>query len=245
MADVTYIEPLLVLALALSWIAAYYLPPSRAKRRLVLSLLATSVIAWPPCEYLFSRPLEGRYPLRPFSAPSGLQGIVVFGSTISPKQFERPYPLPDPDTFERCQYAAWIYRETRLPVLVSGGGGSSRIPPVATAMRELLLAAGVPGEMIWIEDRSRSTHENAVFSAQVLRQHGVRRVALVVEARSMLRASACLRHEGIEVVAAPSRFRYISAIVEDWIPGWKAVRGNELTLHETVGLLWYRLRGWI
>jgi hypothetical protein len=33
--------------------------------------------------------------------------------------------------------------------------------------------------------------------------------------------------------------------VEDWIPGWRAVRGNELTLHETAGLLWYRMHGWI
>jgi uncharacterized SAM-binding protein YcdF (DUF218 family) len=112
-------------------------------------------------------------------------------------------------------------------------------------MRELLVAAGVPAETIWIEDRSRSTHENAVFSSQVLRRQGVRRVVLVVEARSMLRAAACFQREGIEVVAAPSRFRYLSATVEDWIPGWKAVKGNEITLHETLGLLWYRLRGWI
>ena len=99
--------------------------------------------------------------------------------------------------------------------------------------------------MIWVEDRSGSTHENAAFSAQVLRRHGVRRIVLVVEARSMLRAEACFRREGIEVIAAPSRFRYLSANLEDWIPGWKAVQGNEITLHETIGLLWYRLRGWI
>jgi uncharacterized SAM-binding protein YcdF (DUF218 family) len=73
----------------------------------------------------------------------------------------------------------------------------------------------------------------------------VRRVVLVVDARSMFRAAACFRREGIEVVAAPSRFRYISASIDDWLPGWKAVQGNEMTLHETLGLLWYRLRGWI
>ena len=234
----TYTEPLLTLTLALSWIGVYFLRASPAKRFLTLSLLATSLIAWPPCEYLLSRPLEWRYPLRPFSAPAGVEAIAVFGSAVSPAQFERPYSLPDPDTFERCQYAAWIYRKTSLPVLISGNG-------VVATMRELLLAAGVPGEMIWTEDRSRSTHENAMFSAQVLRQHGAQRVVLVVEARSMLRAEACFRREGIEVVAAPSRFRYLSATVEDWIPGWQAVQGNEITLHETVGLLWYRLRGWI
>jgi uncharacterized SAM-binding protein YcdF (DUF218 family) len=112
-------------------------------------------------------------------------------------------------------------------------------------MRDLLLRAGVPNEMIWIENQSRSTHENAVFSSLILQRQAVRRVVLVVDARSMFRAAACLRRAGIEVVAAPSRFRYLSATLEDWIPGWRAVQGNEITLHETVGLLWYRLRGWI
>jgi uncharacterized SAM-binding protein YcdF (DUF218 family) len=146
--------------------------------------------------------------------------------------------MPDIQTTERCRHAAWIYGKTRLPVLISGA-------EVTITMRELLLGAGLPGEMIWTEDRSHSTHENALFSAQILRRHGVRRVVLVVDARSMFRAAACFRREGIEVVAAPSRFRYLSASVDDWLPGWKAVQGNEMTLHETLGLLWYRLRGWI
>ena len=241
----TYTEPLLTLTLALSFLGLYFLPPSRTKRFLAVSLLATFLITWPPFEYLLSRPLEWRYPVRPFSTPVGAEAIVVFGSAVSAAQFERPYALPDRDTFERCQHAAWIYGKTRLPVLVSGGTGNPRVPPVAVTMRELLAAAGVPVEMIWIEDRSRSTHENAVLSAQVLRQQGVHRVVLVVEARSMLRAAGCFQREGIEVVAAPIRFRYPLATVEDWIPGWHALKGNEVTLHETLGLLWYRLRGWI
>lgn len=238
----TYTQPLLTLTLALTWIGVYFSRPSRARRYLTLCLLMTSLLAWPPCEYLLSRPLEGRYPLRPFSTPAGSGAIVVFGSSVSPAQFERPYPLPDQETFERCQYAAWIFRKTGLPVLVSGGVGTRS---VAATMRELLVEAGVPAEMIWLEDRSRSTHENAAFSARVLRQREVHRVVLVVDARSMLRAAGCLRHEGMEIVAAPSRFRYLSAIVEDWIPGWSALKGNEITLHETLGLLWYRFRGWI
>jgi uncharacterized SAM-binding protein YcdF (DUF218 family) len=241
----TYTEPLLTLTLALSWLGLYFIGPSKAKRLLTLSLMEVSLLCWPPCEYLLSRPLEWRYPLRPFSAPEGLDAIVVLSSAVSPAQFERPYPLPDSETFNRCQHAAWIYRNTGLPVLVSGGGGSGLAPPFAATMRESLLATGVPAEKIWLEDRATSTHENAAFSAPVLRRHGARRIALVVDARSMLRASACFRREGIEVVAAPSRFGYVSAIVKDWIPGWKAVQGNELTLHESVGLLWYRLRGWI
>ena len=242
---VTYTEPLTVFTLVLLWIGVLRLSPSRQRRWLTISLGLASAVAWPPFEYILSRPLEGAYRLRPFQPVAGLDAIVVFGSAVSPAQFERPYPRPDYETFTRCEHAAWIHRLTALPVLVSGGTGGDPSPPIAATMRELLVSAGVPTGMIWMEDRSHSTHENASFSAQVLRNHGAGRVALVVDARSMPRAAACLRHEGIQVVAAPSRFFYLSSHFEDWIPGWKAIRGNEITLHESVGLLWYRLRGWI
>jgi uncharacterized SAM-binding protein YcdF (DUF218 family) len=238
---VTYTEPLTALTLVLLWICVFRLTPCRSKRFLVVLLLLTSLLAWPPVEYLLSRPLEGGYPLKPFRAVPGVDAIVVLSGAVSPAQFERPYPLAGPETFARCQHAAWIHRNTSLPVLASGGG----YPAFSVTMRELLLEAGVAPGQVWVEDRSRSTHENAAFSAQILRQHGARRIILVVDARSMLRAAACFRHEGIEVIPAPSKFVYLSPILEDWLPGWKAIRGNELTLHETVGLLWYRLRGWI
>jgi uncharacterized SAM-binding protein YcdF (DUF218 family) len=242
---VTYTEPLTTLGLALCWIAVCLIPASRGKRLLIAGLAALSLLAWAPFEYLLSRPLEARYPIRPFSAPAGMDAIVVLSSAVSPAQFERPYGLPDRETFERCLYAAWIQRHSHLPVLASGGADRPGRPSYALAMRDLLTSAGVAPEMIWIEDRSRSTHENAQFSARVLRQHGARRIALVVEARSMPRAAGCFVKEGIEVVPAPSRFFYLSRASEDWLPGWLAIRGNEITLHETLGLLWYRLHGWL
>jgi len=177
--------------------------------------------------------------------PSGVEAIVVLSSGVSPAQFERPYALADHETFNRCLHAAWIQRNSALPVLVSGGGGKRGIPPFAMTMRELLVNYGVPPDRIWVEDRSLTTHDNARFSARILRERGVRRIALVVDARSMRRAEACFRKEGIEVAPAPSKFMYLSATPEDWLPGWRAIRGNELTLHETAGLLVYRWRGWI
>src|SRR5262245_22991917 len=195
----------MLLVLALIGVGVYCVPRSRGRRFLATFVVALFLLSWPPCDYLFSRPLEGPYLSKPFTSPAGLDAIVVLASAISPARADRPYPLPDHETFERCQYASWIYSKTPLPILVSGGGGN------AMAMRGLLLASGVPANMIWIEDRSRNTHENAARSAAILKQHGAHRIALVVDARSMLRASACFRREGVDVVAAPSKFRDVSA----------------------------------
>jgi uncharacterized SAM-binding protein YcdF (DUF218 family) len=61
----------------------------------------------------------------------------------------------------------------------------------------------------------------------------------------MPRASACLRKLGIAVDPAVSGYRILGALRDELLPSWKAVQRNESTLHESVGLLWYRLLGWI
>ena len=112
-------------------------------------------------------------------------------------------------------------------------------------MRHLLESEGVPRPMIWIESRSMNTHENAAYSAEILREHGAVRVVLVVEASSMPRASRSFRKAGIMVIPSPVRFTQLSWEWSDWLPGWPAIKSNGETLHEFGGLLWYKLRGWI
>ena len=238
----TYTEPLLLV------FGVWALAGILSKRRVVAvtGVLGLIVTALPAAEWVFSRPLESSYPVRPFAVPPDVQAIVVFSGGVEPPNYERPYAQPNRDTFERCRYAAWIYRKHPLPVLACGGGSSSvRHPPFSEAMREILVQNGVPEGMIWTEDKSVNTHENAAYAAGILRQHGIQRVALVVDARSMNRASACLRKEGVQVTPAPSRFRTWERIPQEFLPTWEGVKGNEETLHEVLGMIWYRGRGWL
>ena len=113
-------------------------------------------------------------------------------------------------------------------------------------MRDFLQRAGVPESIIWTEERSYSTHENAAYGSEILRQHGIDRIALVVDAQSMPRAAACFRKQGIAVVPAPCEFHAFGPpLSEEFLPNWNAIRRNERTLHELVGLGYYWLRGWI
>jgi uncharacterized SAM-binding protein YcdF (DUF218 family) len=241
----TYIQPLLLAFLTIALIGLLRQRYGKRSALPMLGVLGFLVISWPPLDWLLSRPLEAQYPIQPFP-PASAQAIVVLGSAVSPPIYERPYSLPDRDTYRRCEFAAWLYRRWQpLPVLACGGPGANSEPPTSLTMRRLLERAGVPEAMIWTEERSHSTHENAHFGADVLRKHGIGRIALVVEARSMLRAQACFRKEGIAVVPAPCEFRELESPLDEFIPSWKAVSRNETTLHETLGLAWYWLRGWI
>lgn len=241
----SYTEPLLLVLLIGSAFGAWR-DRKRASGLTCLAGVGLFLVSWPPLDWLAGRHLEAWYPVRPFrEAPTG--AIVVLSGSVNPKQWERPFPLANQDTVDRCEFATWLFHEWKtVPVLVSGGnGGQPGGTPFADTMRVLLMRAGIAPEMIWTETESRSTYENALLSAKILREHGVRRIALVVEAQSMLRAEACFRQQGIEVMPAPSSFRYLGNWSEELLPSWRAIRRNEATLHETAGLAWYWLRGWI
>jgi len=111
-------------------------------------------------------------------------------------------------------------------------------------MRCVLEKGGVPAERVWTEERSTSTHENAAFTAELLAKKGIRRIALVTEAYHMLRAERCFRQQGLDVVPAPCRFEGLEGTGGAILPEADAIHWNNLVLHEWVGLLWYRLRGW-
>ena len=118
-------------------------------------------------------------------------------------------------------------------------------PPYSATMRELLEGYGVPSSFIWTEELSHSTYENAAFGAEILKQRGIQRIGLVVDASSMLRAAACFRKQGILVEPFPSSFRQFGSLGDELLPSWRAVRRNEESLHETLGLGWYWLHGWV
>ena len=209
-----------------------------------LGLTGLFLLSLPAADWLFSRHLEAWYPERPFSGGSA-EAIVVLSGSVDPPRRGRPYALPDPEMFERCQFAAWLYKHWRqAPVLASGGIGPKGTV-FSDTMRDLLEQAGVPESAIWTEGRSRNTHENAVYSAEVLREHGISTVVLVVDAQSMLRAELCFRKQGLTVAPAPSDWTTLGPLSRALMPSWRAIYRNEITLHETLGLGWYWLRGWI
>lgn len=248
MAIVTYTEPLLAVFLVVALVALLRMRRERRPLLALIAVLGIAVLTWPPADWLISRPLESRYPVRPFHADRAPDAIVVLSAAVNPPTFELPYPRLGIETYDRCEMALWLHRQPQLqsvPILTCGGKENPKASPYSVSMRDYLVRSGIPSDSIWTEERSDSTHENAAFGAEILRQHGVRRIVLVVDSQSMLRAEACFRKEGFEVTPAPSTFRELGPLSRELLPSWKALRRNEAALHEGLGLVWYRLHGWI
>ena len=152
-----YTEPLLALFIAVSFIGVFRLRRCKGGWLAWMGLLGVFLVTWPPLDWLFSRPLEIWYPIRLPDPSPNLQAIVVLSSSVNPPVHERPYPLADYQTYQRCEFAAWLYTHWQaVPVLTSGGG--SRRRPFSVTMRQILERNGVPDAMIWTEESSSSTH---------------------------------------------------------------------------------------
>ena len=240
----TYTKPLLLLFSCVAVAGLLRVRNCRRKLLLVCGMVSLLLLCWPPVDWLLARPLEAWYPVQPPPQEPAPQAIVVLSSSVEPPRRERPFPVPDHETVRRSAFAAWLHTSwPELPVLACGAG--DRQEPDSRIMRQLLRQAGVPDSLIWTEERSRSTYQNALYGAGILRERGISRIALVVDARSMLRASACFRKQGIQVIPAPSSFRIFGTFSEELLPDAGAITSNELTLHEVLGMGWYWMRGWI
>jgi uncharacterized SAM-binding protein YcdF (DUF218 family) len=97
---------------------------------------------------------------------------------------------------------------------------------------------GVP--VRWTESASRDTRENAVNSARILRDAGVRKVLLVSHAIHLPRAQAEFEAAGMEVIPAPTAFLhgpYSSEMVLAKFPSANSAYAGWLATHEWLGNL--------
>jgi uncharacterized SAM-binding protein YcdF (DUF218 family) len=136
-------------------------------------------------------------------------------------------------SYWRSVYAVFCWREGHYETLVLSGHN------LAGPMRDFVAAYGVPRDAILIEDRSRDTHENALFTAELLRNDARPKVLLTSDYH-MLRASRAFRKAGLDVspLPFPDAQKRVGNIVERWSIFC-------LLTTETAGVAYYGLRGWI
>ncbi|MGW0520043.1 YdcF family protein [Crossiella sp. NPDC003009] len=138
---------------------------------LIAVILVTGYFA-----FLFASLLAYSIVYGQLSSRARADAVVVLGSGLIG---DRVPPL----LAARIDRGLALYRRDRAaggePVLVvSGGQGPGETTTEAAAMRDYLLARGVPAEHIVLEDRARTTEENLTFSAALVTRPGARIVAV-------------------------------------------------------------------
>lgn len=217
-------KPLILAAFALLWVASTPYFAEGALHRLEAQ----------------TAPLDDS---RPSVPPQAADAIVILGGGtyfLAPEYAGQD--TVNEQTLLRLRYGARLQRETGKPILVTGGKPLGNSFSEAQQMRTSLEQDfHVP--VLWTEDQSGNTFENAHHSFRILQQAGIRKIYLVTHAWHMPRAAGAFRRAGFEVIEAPTAFttRYQTDLLA-FLPRAEAMRDSRIFAHEVIGLLWYRVK---
>ncbi|MGN7982801.1 YdcF family protein [Burkholderia sp. 22313] len=154
---------------------------------------------------------------------------------------------PPLDGEARIRKTAALYRTcrqraSRCTVVMSGGDPQHHGDTEAAVYGRRLVAEGVaPGDLI-LEPNSRTTYENAKFTASILRpQHDDSRI-LVTSSYQMRRALLDFRHFGVDPQPVYANRRRAQT---GWLPRWRNLADANQALHELIGIAQFHVYRWL
>jgi uncharacterized SAM-binding protein YcdF (DUF218 family) len=206
-------------------------------------------IAFGPVGYWLAIPLETR-----FSAPDKTMpppdGAIVLGGSVDEALAAQLDRVILSEAVERLRAPVELRRRyPDMRIVFTGGSSALRASQTTEAQtvrrfwRELGLDRD-DGSVLY-EDRSRNTHENAVFARELVRPKPGERWLLITSAMHMPRSMGIFRRAGFDVVPYPVDFR-TSGNWGDWRPFHSALQKLYIVsfaAHEWLGLVAYRLTG--
>lgn len=138
-------------------------------------------------------------------------------------------------------------------ILVSGNYTllSGKVYSEAAQIKHLLQVCGVPDSIIFLEEASKNTRENAVYSQRWLETHigkpSTDSVILVTSAFHIRRAVGCFRKENVPVRPFPTDFysRNTDFNLKMLLPTQKAMAVSSILCREIAGYLVYKFMGYL
>lgn len=213
----------------------------------VLAALAFALFAWLPTGRLALGVLEDRFP-QP-QLPTSIAGIVMIGGAVDVHLTHyRQQPALN-DAGERVtETMALMQRYPGARVVLSGGGAdiaSDEVLTEAKVAEMALVSMGAAQGKLELEEKSKTTCENATESRKLADPQPGDVWVLVTSASQMPRAVACFRAANFNVLAYPVDYRTKSDFWEDAKPvtASDGLSDADLAAHEWLGLLTYRLTG--
>lgn len=175
-------------------------------------------------------------------------GIVLSGMAMYNNDLER---LQIQEGTDRIWHSISLYKKGIVSKLLISGKDGNIIDKglnESVQFKSDLVKWGIPAEDIIIEDISRNTYENALYTKKVLEQHPeYNSFLLITSSNHMRRASACFKKQGMEFDVFTTNL-YTGAnrlwtFDHLFVPSYSTfVKWNNLT-KEWTGYIMYKLTG--
>ncbi len=166
------------------------------------------------CIWIVAAVALAAYGMRMRSEPADV--AVIFGSALDDDGAPKPVLAARLDVGVRC------YRSGRCPAILVSGAIDGPGLNEASAMRDYLVARGVPADRIAVDDQGDNTLATAQHTLAYMRAHRMSRVLIVSQYYHLARARLAFERVGIEpsniYVAYPRAFQ-----LRDLYSSWREV----------------------
>ena len=177
-------------------------------------------------------------------------GVVLTGGIINDSKYGENH-LGLGNQSDRIWQALELYREKKIKRIIISGGewrkNYQKQPLIENDYARLfLLKNGVPDSLIFQEKTSKNTFENALETKKLLNIE--EKVLVITTSFHCKRASLCFRKQGIDFTMFPVNSEIAenhSLSISAFLPSSLAFRQTDLLFTEWIGLLAYKLAGYI
>lgn len=195
------------------------------------------------------RPLENAVPPAPLQN-TNVDGIILLtGDENERISMDRDTPIAGAASQRHIQLARLAQQFPEAKILVTGSSRPQHMAAdygVIKIVEKNLAAMGVDSGRVIFEPQAVNTHENALFGHAVARPQVGERWALVTSAYHMPRAVLSFEKVGWTVIPAPTDYMTASRYSWDFrFSLSQQLRMLTIAMHEYVGLLAYRILGWV
>ena len=216
------------------------------QRLLISGISGLVAFALLPLGTWLLRPLENRFPpLKPM--PDRVDGIISLGGAINlDLSADRSQPALTDAAGRMTAFVSLARRYPNAKLVFAGGTGQLVSGPQSEAdvARALYQQLGIDPRRIVFENRSRNTHENALYARNLVHPRSDEHWLLVTTAADLPRAVGSFRGVGWPVIAVPADY-HTPNHSGGWTPGLlNGLRDADWAVHEWIGLAYYRMRGW-
>lgn len=226
-------------------IAIVYFITKSKKIKKTAKILGISIIILFINSFLYMS-VESAWQINPQRLQKTINNAIVLGGLIS---FNARHEGFFNGAAERYTAALQMFNAGKIQkIIVSGGSGLllDTVDKEALFLKEQFIKAAVPEKDILVEDQSRNTFENALYTKQLIKKNQLNSpFVLITSAEHMRRAAAVFQKAGIDVIPYPVNYNVLPDRTYNWqdfiIPNFCNFYKWQDLLKEIIGYLVYKV----
>lgn len=229
-------------------IIMYYFKNKSLNKHLIILALLIYFLSINLSNLLFVKPLE-TFHINNINY-TGLVNpiIIVLGGGITEHNYNNNLGDLSDSSIHRTINGYFLHKKTNIPILVTGGSAHN-VNGISEAilMKNFLIDLGMKKEAIFIEQLSKNTLENALYSFNLILNNNFSSVILLTSATHMKRAYFIFSDVFIkrEIEIIPFSVNYTvtdkNILWNDFLPNISALNKNAKAIHEHIGIIYYYL----